>query len=65
MFASLPHRSFPGGTALRHPLMVLAMVCGTRCATGYERDFAAASSFCFTPGGSWFQWQPRSAPSRA
>jgi gamma-glutamylputrescine oxidase len=26
VFASLPHRSFPGGTALRHPLMVLAML---------------------------------------
>jgi gamma-glutamylputrescine oxidase len=26
VFASLPHRAFPGGTALRHPLMVLAML---------------------------------------
>jgi gamma-glutamylputrescine oxidase len=26
VFASLPHRSFPGGTALRHPLLVLAML---------------------------------------
>jgi gamma-glutamylputrescine oxidase len=26
VFANLPHRSFPGGTALRHPLMVLAML---------------------------------------
>jgi gamma-glutamylputrescine oxidase len=26
VFASLPHRTFPGGTALRHPLLVLAML---------------------------------------
>lgn len=26
VFANLPHRAFPGGTALRHPLMVLAML---------------------------------------
>ena len=26
VFASLPHRNFPGGTALRHPLLVLAML---------------------------------------
>jgi gamma-glutamylputrescine oxidase len=26
VFASLPHRSFPGGTALRQPLLVLAML---------------------------------------
>ena len=26
VFANLPHRSFPGGTALRHPLLVLAML---------------------------------------
>jgi gamma-glutamylputrescine oxidase len=26
VFANLPHRAFPGGTALRHPLLVLAML---------------------------------------
>ncbi len=26
VFAGLPHRTFPGGTAFRHPLLVLAMV---------------------------------------
>ena len=26
VFAGLPHRTFPGGTALRHPLLVLAML---------------------------------------
>ncbi len=26
VFAGLPHRSFPGGTAFRHPLLVLAML---------------------------------------
>ncbi|WP_119303525.1 NAD(P)/FAD-dependent oxidoreductase [Dongia deserti] len=26
VFANLPHRPFPGGTALRHPLMTLAML---------------------------------------
>lgn len=26
VFASLPHRTFPGGTGLRHPLLVLAML---------------------------------------
>jgi gamma-glutamylputrescine oxidase len=26
IFARLPHRSFPGGTAFRHPLLVLAML---------------------------------------
>jgi gamma-glutamylputrescine oxidase len=26
VFANLPHRAFPGGTAWRHPLMVLAML---------------------------------------
>ncbi len=26
LFAAIPHRTFPGGTALRHPLLVLAML---------------------------------------